>query len=61
MSRPNIYAQHCEPDGSCGCCADLTEADSTESAFLMPENVTPEQRLLWGIFGKRPEESESEQ
>lgn len=38
MSRPNIYAQHCEPDGSCGCCDDLTEADSNESAFSMPEN-----------------------
>ena len=49
MSRPNIYAQHCEPDGSCGCCDDLTEADSIESAFSMPES---ENDMTLEIFDK---------
>lgn len=38
MSRyPHPYAQHCEPDGSCGCCE--PEAESYDSAFLMPESA----------------------
>jgi len=31
---PHPYQQHC--DANCGCCEPL--ADSTESAFLMPES-----------------------
>lgn len=59
MSRyPNPYAQHCEPNGSCGCCS--TEADLDESAFSMPEDMTPEEGLLWEIFGRQPTESEND-
>ena len=60
MTR-DIYAQHCEPDGSCGCCEPITDqAESSDSAFLIPENLTPEERLLWAIFGKQPPESEAD-
>ena len=52
------YQQHCEPDGSCGCCEPITDqAESDDSALLMPENLTPEERLLWAIFGKQPPET----
>lgn len=47
----DIYAQHC--DRNCGCCEPITDqAESDDSAFLMPKNLTPEERLLWAIFGK---------
>lgn len=37
MSRyQHPYQQHCEPNGSCGCCE--PQAESNDSAFLMPES-----------------------
>ena len=61
MRGHDIYRQHCEPDGSCGCCTPITDqAESYDSAFLIPENLTPEERLLWAIFGKQPPETNKE-
>ncbi|GGJ59058.1 hypothetical protein GCM10007173_17270 [Glutamicibacter ardleyensis] len=55
-SYPHPYQRHC--DQNCGCCAPITDqAESDDSAFLMPENLTPEERLLWAIFGKQPPET----
>lgn len=40
MTR-HIYAQHC--DQNCGCCTPITDqAESDDSAFLMPEVETKE-------------------
>lgn len=34
------YQQHCEPDGSCGCCEPITDqAESDDSALLIPEEA----------------------
>lgn len=38
MSRyQHPYAQHCEPDGSCGCCEPLDLEES--GSFFMPESA----------------------
>lgn len=37
MSRTHPYAQHCEPDGSCGCCEPLDLEKS--GSISLPENM----------------------
>ena len=61
MRGHDIYRQTCDGDNSCGCCAPITDqAESDDSALLIPENLTPGQRLLWEIFAKQPPETNKE-